>query len=204
MKYAGYMAREKDSALRLAAMEELSLPADLPYRISGDDLLEAREKLDRIRPASLGQAAGSRGSRPVTCRTWWLSYPEAVNRSDASVSRETLRGTRRNCLNPPSDPLSSSMTGFAVEAAPAVPGAFRVHRLLSSGIGSDPQLGQLWVLFILLPSRNPVRQLATSSSNVPIQGVVPEGSWPIHLRLGSHIRGLPTAYVVLPFRYPIS
>ena len=64
LKYAGYLAREKDSALRLAAMEALSLPADLPYRSLGTISYEAREKLDRIRPASLGHAARIPGVSP--------------------------------------------------------------------------------------------------------------------------------------------
>jgi tRNA uridine 5-carboxymethylaminomethyl modification enzyme len=64
LKYAGYLAREKDSAGRLAAMEELSLPADLAYRSLGTISFEAREKLDRIRPASLGQAARIPGVSP--------------------------------------------------------------------------------------------------------------------------------------------
>jgi len=64
LKYAGYLAREKDSARRLATMEELSLPADLPYRSLGTISFEAREKLDRIRPATLGQAARIPGVSP--------------------------------------------------------------------------------------------------------------------------------------------
>jgi tRNA uridine 5-carboxymethylaminomethyl modification enzyme len=64
LKYAGYLAREKDSVRRLAAMEELLLPADLPYRSLGTISFEAREKLDRIRPASLGQAARIPGVSP--------------------------------------------------------------------------------------------------------------------------------------------
>jgi tRNA uridine 5-carboxymethylaminomethyl modification enzyme len=64
LKYEGYLVREKDSARRLVAMEELSLPADLPYRSLGAISFEAREKLDRIRPASLGQAARIPGVSP--------------------------------------------------------------------------------------------------------------------------------------------
>jgi tRNA uridine 5-carboxymethylaminomethyl modification enzyme len=64
LKYAGYLAREKDNARRLAAMEELQLPADLRYGSLAAISFEAREKLDRIRPASLGQAARIPGVSP--------------------------------------------------------------------------------------------------------------------------------------------
>ena len=64
LKYAGYLSREKDAARRLSAMEQLQLPADLPYRTLLTISVEAREKLDRIRPLSLGQAGRIPGVSP--------------------------------------------------------------------------------------------------------------------------------------------
>jgi tRNA uridine 5-carboxymethylaminomethyl modification enzyme len=64
IKYDGYLARERDAAARLAELASFALPADLPYL----DLLtlatEARQKLDRVRPTSLAQAARIPGVTP--------------------------------------------------------------------------------------------------------------------------------------------
>ncbi|HEY9504656.1 MAG TPA: tRNA uridine-5-carboxymethylaminomethyl(34) synthesis enzyme MnmG [Gemmatimonadales bacterium] len=64
LKYAGYLAREQGNAQRLLEMEALRLPADLAYGALRTLSFEAREKLDRIRPASLGQAARIPGVSP--------------------------------------------------------------------------------------------------------------------------------------------
>jgi tRNA uridine 5-carboxymethylaminomethyl modification enzyme len=64
LKYAGYLARERHSAQRLSEMQELQLPADLPYDTMHAISFEGREKLARIRPASLGQASRIPGVSP--------------------------------------------------------------------------------------------------------------------------------------------
>ena len=64
LKYAGYIAREREAANRLAELAAFELPSDLPYL----DLLglatEARQKLDRVRPTSLAQAGRVPGVTP--------------------------------------------------------------------------------------------------------------------------------------------
>ncbi len=57
LKYGGYLAREKQSARRVAAMDELRIPGDMEYAGLAALSFEAREKLQRIQPASLGQAS---------------------------------------------------------------------------------------------------------------------------------------------------
>jgi tRNA uridine 5-carboxymethylaminomethyl modification enzyme len=64
LKYAGYLAREQESARRISGMEEFQLPADLKYGTLLTLSFEAREKLDRVRPASLGQASRIPGVSP--------------------------------------------------------------------------------------------------------------------------------------------
>jgi tRNA uridine 5-carboxymethylaminomethyl modification enzyme len=64
LKYAGYLARERASASRLAQMEALDIPDAIEYRALQTLSFEAREKLDRIRPASLGQASRIPGISP--------------------------------------------------------------------------------------------------------------------------------------------
>jgi tRNA uridine 5-carboxymethylaminomethyl modification enzyme len=64
IKYDGYLAREREAAARLAELAAFALPADLPYLELRSLATEARQKLDRIRPTSLAQAARVPGVSP--------------------------------------------------------------------------------------------------------------------------------------------
>jgi tRNA uridine 5-carboxymethylaminomethyl modification enzyme len=57
LKYRGYIARERRSAARLAAMESMELPAGMVFGSIDGISREAREKLEQVRPRTLGQAA---------------------------------------------------------------------------------------------------------------------------------------------------
>ena len=64
LKYDGYLAREREAAARLAELASFALPRDLPYVEFKSLATEARQKLDRIRPTSLAQAARIPGVSP--------------------------------------------------------------------------------------------------------------------------------------------
>lgn len=64
IKYAGYVAKERTRAERLHRQAELKLPPDLPYLEFSSLSTEARQKLDRIRPRTLAQAARIPGVAP--------------------------------------------------------------------------------------------------------------------------------------------
>ncbi len=64
IKYDGYLARERDAAARLAELASFALPNDLPYLELRTLATEARQKLDRVRPTSLAQAARVPGVTP--------------------------------------------------------------------------------------------------------------------------------------------
>ncbi|HEV8511300.1 MAG TPA: tRNA uridine-5-carboxymethylaminomethyl(34) synthesis enzyme MnmG [Gemmatimonadales bacterium] len=64
IKYDGYLARERAAAARLAELASFALPADLPYLDLRTLATEARQKLDRVRPTSLAQAARVPGVTP--------------------------------------------------------------------------------------------------------------------------------------------
>ena len=64
IKYDGYLAREREAASRLAELAAFILPADLPYLELRTLATEARQKLDRVRPSSLAQAARVPGVTP--------------------------------------------------------------------------------------------------------------------------------------------
>src|SRR2546426_1560031 len=64
IKYDGYLAREREAAARLAELAAFVLPPDLPYLELRTLATEARQKLDRVRPGSLAQAARVPGVTP--------------------------------------------------------------------------------------------------------------------------------------------
>jgi tRNA uridine 5-carboxymethylaminomethyl modification enzyme len=64
LKYDGYLAREREAATRMAELASFALPTDLPYLEFKSLATEARQKLDRIRPTSLAQAARIPGVSP--------------------------------------------------------------------------------------------------------------------------------------------
>jgi tRNA uridine 5-carboxymethylaminomethyl modification enzyme len=64
LKYDGYLARERDAARRLAELASFTLPVDLPYPTFASLSTESRQKLERIRPTSLAQAARVPGVSP--------------------------------------------------------------------------------------------------------------------------------------------
>ena len=65
VKYAGYLNRQAEMIARSKAMEESRVPEELDYAAISGLSREVREKLDRIRPISMGQAARIPGITPA-------------------------------------------------------------------------------------------------------------------------------------------
>jgi tRNA uridine 5-carboxymethylaminomethyl modification enzyme len=63
-KYAGYLTRERSAAARLSQMEEFAIPESLEYRDLNTLAFEAREKLQALRPTTLGAASRIPGISP--------------------------------------------------------------------------------------------------------------------------------------------
>ena len=97
-KYAGYLTRERSAAARLAQMEELLIPERINYGELASLSFEAREKLDVVRPQSLGQASRIPGITPNDLQGLVVEVLRLKN-SQYPVSRETrdrahrLKGT---------------------------------------------------------------------------------------------------------------
>ena len=64
-KYEGYVRREAERAAKLRAQAAFSIPEDAPYRDFVTLSWEARQKLTRVRPASLAQAGRIPGLSPA-------------------------------------------------------------------------------------------------------------------------------------------
>jgi tRNA uridine 5-carboxymethylaminomethyl modification enzyme len=56
LKYAGYFERERTQAERMRKLRDLAIPAELRYEDLQSLSTEARQKLERVRPATLEQA----------------------------------------------------------------------------------------------------------------------------------------------------
>ncbi len=80
--YSGYMARQEADIIALRRDESLKLPASVDYASIPSLSAELRQKLDRVRPASLGQAARIDGMTPAAL-TAILGF---VRRRDARQS----------------------------------------------------------------------------------------------------------------------
>ena len=65
VKYEGYLKKGLEQIERMRKLEAKKLPADINYLEISGLRLEAREKLERIRPASLGQASRIPGVNPA-------------------------------------------------------------------------------------------------------------------------------------------
>ena len=67
IKFAGYLAQQQRSMARLRADEARTIPDWFDYRACSGLSREMVEKLDRVRPATLGQASRISGVTPAAC-----------------------------------------------------------------------------------------------------------------------------------------
>ncbi|MDE7379608.1 MAG: tRNA uridine-5-carboxymethylaminomethyl(34) synthesis enzyme MnmG [Clostridia bacterium] len=75
VRYEGYLKKNKEQIARAKKYEEKLLPEDLDYTKIEGLRLEAREKLNKVKPRSLGQAARISGVNPadIAVLTVWIS-----------------------------------------------------------------------------------------------------------------------------------
>ena len=64
VKYSGYIKNQENESLKLQKLENLMIPDDIDYLNMHGLALEARQKLDKIRPINLGQASRISGVNP--------------------------------------------------------------------------------------------------------------------------------------------
>jgi len=64
VKYAGYLQREKDMADKLTRLDHIQLSPEFDYLKLTSMSIEARQKLSKIRPATVGQASRISGVNP--------------------------------------------------------------------------------------------------------------------------------------------
>ncbi len=65
VKYSGYIEREKATADKLQRLEEIRIPSDFDFTKLTSITIEARQKLSRIQPTTIGQASRIPGVSPA-------------------------------------------------------------------------------------------------------------------------------------------
>ena len=75
IKYSGYIKRQLASVKEMHRMENTKLSVDTPYNEIDGLRLEAKEKLSKVKPLSIGQAMGISGVSPadISVLIIWLS-----------------------------------------------------------------------------------------------------------------------------------
>jgi tRNA uridine 5-carboxymethylaminomethyl modification enzyme len=90
-KYAGYIARQETEVARFKQMEDKQIPADFDYALVPSLRAEARQKLGKVRPATVGQASRISGVSPadISILLVWLKRAggTAVRASRAGQAR---------------------------------------------------------------------------------------------------------------------
>jgi tRNA uridine 5-carboxymethylaminomethyl modification enzyme len=71
-KYGGYVERQERQIARFRRLEDMTIPPNVDYRSMEGLRNEAREKLLRIAPATLGQAARIGGVNPADITVLWI------------------------------------------------------------------------------------------------------------------------------------
>ncbi len=89
IKYRGYLDRERDLVATMQRLEDWRIPEELDYVSLSSITLEAREKLARIRPDTLGQASRISGVSPSDVSALMVLLKNGRVRSTGDVSRET-------------------------------------------------------------------------------------------------------------------
>ncbi|CAN5145621.1 tRNA uridine-5-carboxymethylaminomethyl(34) synthesis enzyme MnmG [soil metagenome] len=91
LKYSGYFDRERTAADKLRRMGEFPLDSALPYAEMESLSLEARQKLARLRPLTLGQAAGTPGVSPTDLQNLVIE----IEKRRRNAAGDPARGRRR-------------------------------------------------------------------------------------------------------------
>ncbi len=65
IKYEGYIAKVHRQINRFSKLEKVKIPADMNFSEIGNIALEAREKLNKIKPETIGQASRISGINPA-------------------------------------------------------------------------------------------------------------------------------------------
>ena len=89
IKFEGYLKRQQDLVEKFRRMEHQPIPPEFDYDAVPSLSMESREKLKKVRPASLGQASRISGVRQADIAVLMV-FLERYRHSSRDVSRETV------------------------------------------------------------------------------------------------------------------
>jgi tRNA uridine 5-carboxymethylaminomethyl modification enzyme len=93
IKFAGYLEQQKKSIAKLKDAESVAIPAWLDYAAISGLSREMREKLERVRPATIGQASRMPGVTPA-----------ALGLVHVSIRIQAAKRTARQSIGEPTQP----------------------------------------------------------------------------------------------------
>jgi tRNA uridine 5-carboxymethylaminomethyl modification enzyme len=102
IKYAGYVKRQEQEAARFKDLEDKKIPESFNYDSVPSLRLEARQKLKKIRPQTIGQAGRISGVSPadISIVLVWLKRQSSTNLTSESSACRTIG---YEDTNPPHD-----------------------------------------------------------------------------------------------------
>ncbi len=90
LKYAGYVERQRMQVAQSEKFDTIKLPPDLDFSLLDNLSKEAREKLNRVRPANLGQAARIGGVSPADVSVLLVYVESRRRRAQASAEQRVV------------------------------------------------------------------------------------------------------------------
>jgi len=96
IKYEGYIRKDIDKISRCLKMGNKRIPEAINYRLIDGIKNEAREKLEKIKPETIGEAIGIPGVDPTDISILCLYVDSIVRRESLNVSGGVPRGTEEN------------------------------------------------------------------------------------------------------------
>jgi tRNA uridine 5-carboxymethylaminomethyl modification enzyme len=100
IKYAGYISRQEDEVTKFKSMEDKQIPSWLDYGTVPSLRKEARQKLEKIRPQTLGQASRISGVSPADVSlliVWMKRGPQIAESVCAAAEHQTEEGPHSSC-----------------------------------------------------------------------------------------------------------
>jgi len=91
IKYEGYILKQSKQIEQFKKLENKIIPENIDYNIISSLRLEARQKLNKIRPNSIGQASRISGVSPADINVL-LIYLEQIKRSDHNNKKSDEKG----------------------------------------------------------------------------------------------------------------